>query len=200
MKLLEIVRGARHEQARSIATSLKLGEEAQQGRRRRRQLLRLRRQPHARLLHARGVPAARRRRQRVADRQGADGFRPAGRPVRHAGHRRHRRRRAHPPVPEVDRQDARGRTAVGGAGSPLRDGPLRAEDRAGWYKLRARQPHAHPGSGRRRDRRGRGGASAASRGGRLPTTRSSRASRRRSPTRARGCSRRATPSAPATST
>ena len=51
-------------------------------------------------------------------------------PVRHAGHRRHRRRRAHPPVSEVDRQDAGGRAAVGGAGSAVRDGPLRAEDAA----------------------------------------------------------------------
>ena len=39
---------------------------ARQGPRRRRQLLRIRRQPHARLLHARGVPAARGRRQRAS--------------------------------------------------------------------------------------------------------------------------------------
>ena len=63
MKLLEIVRGREtsKEVDRHVAQA---GEEARQGRRRRRQLLRVRRQPHARLLHARGVPAARGRRER----------------------------------------------------------------------------------------------------------------------------------------
>ena len=69
----------RETSAEVIATSLKLGASAQQGRRRRRQLLRVRRQPDARLLHARGVSAARRRRERAADRQGADRLRHAGR-------------------------------------------------------------------------------------------------------------------------
>ena len=116
-------------------------EEARQSRRRRRQLLRVRRQPDARLLHARGLPAARGRRERRADRSRADRVRAAGRSVRDAGHRRHRRRRAHPAVPGVDRQVARRRAAVGDSGSPVRDGPLRAEDRRRLVQVRcARQP------------------------------------------------------------
>ena len=98
----------------------------------------------------------------AADRSGADRFRPAGRPVRHAGHRRHRRRRAHPAVPEVDRQDARGRAAVGDSRPAVRDGPLRTEDRRRLVQVRrAGQPQPHPRSAHRaararRKRRKRG--------------------------------------------
>ena len=102
MKLLEIVRGRETSRA-VIATSVKLGKRLGKVAGRRRQLLRLRRQPHARLLHARGLPAARGRRERAADRSGAHRLRHAGRPVRHAGHRRHRRRRPDPAVPGVGR-------------------------------------------------------------------------------------------------
>ena len=66
---------------------------------------------------------------------------------------------------QVDRQDPRRRAAVGGAGSAVRDGPVRTEDRRRLVPLRAWQPDAHSRSARRRDR-GRGsGARAASRGG-----------------------------------
>ena len=135
MKLLEIVRGREtsKEVDRHVAQAR---EEARQGRRRRRQLLRVRRQPDARLLHARGLPAARGRRERRADRSRPDRVRAAGRSLRHAGHRRHRRRRAHPAVPEVDRQVARGRAAVGDPGSPVRDGTLRPEDRRRLVQVR----------------------------------------------------------------
>ncbi len=109
------------------------GQAARQGRRGRRQLLRVRRQPHAGVLPARGVPPARRRRERAADRSGADGLRHAGRSVRHAGHRRHRRRRAHPAVPEVDRQDARrrARSRRSRIGCSRWDGTARRPARAG---------------------------------------------------------------------
>ena len=70
----------------------------------------------------------------------------AGRPVRHAGHRRHRRRLAHSPALEADRPDPRRGSSVGSAGPALRAGPLRAEDRRRVVSLRAGQPHAHPGS------------------------------------------------------
>ena len=68
MKLLEIVRGKETEQGddRDVAGAR---EEARQGRRRRRQLLRVRRQPDAGVLHARGAAAARRGRHGAADRQ-----------------------------------------------------------------------------------------------------------------------------------
>ena len=116
-------------------------EASVEDRRRGRQLLRLRRQPDAGLLHARGVSAARGRRERAADRSRADRLRPAGRPVRDAGHRRHRRRRAHPAVPAVDRQDPRRGSAVGDSGSAVRDGPLRSEDRRRLVQVRrAGQP------------------------------------------------------------
>ena len=70
MKLLEIVRGKETEQGndRHLAGAR---EAARQGRRRGRQLLRVRRQPDARVLHARSAAAARRGRHRAADRQGA---------------------------------------------------------------------------------------------------------------------------------
>ena len=199
MKLLEIVRG-RETSASVIATSVKLGKRLAQGAGRRRQLLRLRRQPHARVLHARGVPAARGRRSGRADRPRAHGLRPAGRPVRHAGHRGHRRGRAHPAVPRVDRQDARGGPAVGGAGPAVRDGPLRAEDRRRLVPLRARQPRPHSRSAGRAARRGSRGEARHHAPAGVRTTRSSRGSRRRSRTRARACSRTASPSARATST
>ena len=178
------------------------GQAPEQGRRRRRQLLRVRRQPHAGLLHARGVPAARRRRERGADRQGAHRFRHADGALCDAGRRRHRRRRAHPSVPEVDRQDARGRSAVRrcrigstrwGA-TARRPAPVGTE-----YEPGSRTPD--PGSA---DRRARGERAAAtrgiSRGVPSRTTRSSRASPPRWPTRAHACSKRATRSARATST
>ena len=105
------------------------GEAAVEGWRRRGQLLRLRRQPHARLLHARGLPAARRGRERPADRPRADGLWSAGRTVRHAGHRRHRRQRADPPASRRDRQSARRGSAIRRARSAVRHGTLRPENR-----------------------------------------------------------------------
>ena len=61
MKLLEIVRGRETERASRSRPPCGWARSSAKVRRGRRQLLRLRRQPDARLLHARGVPAARRR-------------------------------------------------------------------------------------------------------------------------------------------
>ena len=129
MKLLEIVRG------RATSTGgdrdvVEAREAAEQGWRGRRQLFRVRRQPHARVLHARGVPPARGRRQRLADRQRAHRLRLSGGTVRDAGHRRHRRRLAHPPAPEVGREDAGRGTAVRRSRSPLRHWAATARRRA----------------------------------------------------------------------
>ncbi len=97
-------------------------------------------------------------------------------------------------------QDARRRAAVGRAGSPVRDGTLRPEDRRRLVQVRGRQPRrafrirsSRRSPPRRRPRAG-------SRAARSPTTRFSRGSRRRWPTKARGCSTTATRCAPATST
>ncbi len=71
---------------------------------------------------------------------------------------------------------------------------------AGWYKYEAGSRKRHSRSAGRRDRGG--GSREARHHARAPcrTTRSSRGSRRRSPTRARACSRTASRRAPATST
>ena len=134
--------------------------------------------------------------------QRADRVRPAGRPVRHAGHRRHRRRRAHPAVSEVDRQDARGRTAVGRFRISLFEmGRYGQKTGAGWYRYDApgsRNRIADPLIDQLAERGGGEARHHAAR--RSPTRRSSRGSRRRSPTKARACSRKATRRAPATST
>ena len=100
MKLVEIVRG----RETSTVGDCDVGEAWQaprQSARRRRQLLRVRRESDARLLHAGGVSAARRGSERPADRSRAHDVRHAGRPLRHAGHRRDRRRRPHPAVPRI---------------------------------------------------------------------------------------------------
>ena len=102
MKLLEIVRG-RETSPRGDRHVGEAGEAPREGAGRRGQLLRVRREPHARVLHARGVPAPRGGRKRPADRRRAHDVRHAGRPLRHAGHRGHRRRRAHPAVSGLDR-------------------------------------------------------------------------------------------------
>ena len=195
MKLLEIVRG-RETSKEVIATSLKLAKKLGKVGGRRRQLLRVRGEPHARVLHARGVPAARGRRERRADRPRAHRLRPAGRPVRHAGHRRHRRRRAHPAVSEVDRQDRARKVRSRPVPDRLFEmGRYGQKTGAGWYRYEApgsrnRMPDplieqlANEEAAEARHRRG----------GRSPTRRSSRASRRRSPTRARASSRRGSPS------
>jgi 3-hydroxyacyl-CoA dehydrogenase len=88
------------------------GQAAWKSRRRRRQLLRLRGQSHARVLHARSVSAARGGSERNADRSGAHRLWPPGRPLRHAGYRGNRCRRAYPPVSEIDWQIARRGSAV----------------------------------------------------------------------------------------
>ena len=136
MKLLEIVRG-RETSKEVIATSLKLAKKTRQGRRRRRQLLRLRREPDARVLHARSVSAARGRRERRTDRSRADRVRPAGRTVRHAGHRRHRRRRADPQYLK-----SIGKTRAEGPQSAIPDrlfemGRYGQKTGAGWYRYDA---------------------------------------------------------------
>ena len=71
---------------------------------------------------------------------------------------------------------------------------------AGWYRYEAGQPRPHSRSAGRADRGGSGREARHHAARRSPTTRSSRASRRRSPTKARACSRRASRRAPATST
>ena len=165
MKLLEIVRG-RETSPSVIATSVKLGKRLGKvpvvvgncfGFVANRMLAYYMREAY--LLLEEGASVA-------ADRSRADGLRPAGRAVRHAGHRRHRRRRADPPVPRVDRQDARRGSAVRSSGSAVRDGPLRPEDRRRLVPIRSRAAATRDSrSADRRARRRSRGASAASRGG-----------------------------------
>ena len=199
MKLLEIVRG-RETSKEVIATSVALGKRLGKvgvvvgncfGFVANRMLAYYMREAYLLLEEGASVPQI--------DKVLTDFGMPVG-PVRHAGHRRHRRRRAHPAVSRVDRQDPRGRPAVGGPGSPLRDGRYGQKTGAGCYKYDA------PGSRNRTpdplvDEIA--AEEAAKRGvarRRIRTTRSWRGSRRRWPTKARACSRTASRRAPATST
>ena len=190
MKLLEIVRG-RETSKEIIATSMKLAKRLGKVGVRGRQLLRLRRQPDAGVLHARGLPAARRRRERRS--RSISALTEFGMPVGPfamqdiagidvgARIRQYLRRG----------QDARRRSAVARARLAVRDGPLRPEDRRRLVSLRSAGSRSRIPIRWSRNWRGSRGGARHHAAQRSPTTRSSRASWWRWPTKARTCSRKA---------
>ena len=119
-----------------LATAMELGRSDRQGAGAGRRLRRLRRQPHARAVLARGGVPARGRRPAATGRRGARPSSASHGPVRDERHGRPRHRLA----PESPCREAAARErALGDRRRARRDGPLRAEDGRRLLPLRGRR-------------------------------------------------------------